>query len=109
MDTQIAETIAGQLHSMKPDHLIPGKDVGMVAIDKGVIVSMASRIVTIVLDEAADLYGVTIDEEDSPTRVFDGIFCDQLGELVWGDDAKPWNLPFGGIIDMETGETIAEW
>jgi hypothetical protein len=38
-----------------------------------------------------------------------GIYCDQLGELIFGEDAKQWSQPFGGIVDMDTGEKIAEF
>jgi hypothetical protein len=85
--------------------------VGMEAVENGVIVTVlpTDRVVRIVLDQSRDLYDVTVHESDDEPVEHTGIFCGSLGELVWGDDAKPWNLPFGGIIDMETGETVAEW
>jgi hypothetical protein len=109
-NTRVAETILAQVDSVRPDSLTPGKDVGATAITNGVeITTLATgRRVRIVYDADLDLYDVTVtDGEEHNTH--EGCYCDQLGEIVWGEDAKPWTLPLGGIIDLDTGEELERW
>lgn len=116
---QIHQTIAQQIDHMKPEHMEPGVDVGMEPCDATTL-----RIVTHVrdaerrrafdvsYDEGADLYNVVCyppgAAADPERDVHTGVFCDQLGELVFGDDAKPWTQSFGAITDFD-GNVISEF
>jgi hypothetical protein len=114
------QSIAQQVDHMKPDHLRPGVDVGMEVIDEAtlrILLPYKGGHVDVRYDQGPDTYTVTRTEtvklgslvmpcERDPIS---DIHCDQLGELVFGEDAKPWRQPFGGIVDMDTGETIVEF
>lgn len=123
MSSQMQETIAGQLHHMKPDEWVPGVDVGMepgvsddqlrVVIMKPLAEHCTYRLVEVEYDRGSDLYNVRVADLGAPdgprTAEYPRVYCDQLGELVFGLEAKQWTQPFGGISDPVTGETIAEW
>lgn len=97
----VAETIAGQLHNMKPDHLVPGVDVGMKPVEGGIevmILRPERKIARVIYDEGLDLYDVTVTREGEAPQEFSGVYCDQLGEIVWGDDAKEFSLPMVQIL-----------
>jgi hypothetical protein len=113
------QSIAQQIDNMKPDHLRPGIDVGMEVIDEATlrIVLPAKRAyVDIRYDSGPDTYTVTATDRATlgATSVLvehdpiSGIYCDQLGEFVFGDDAKDWDLPFGGI-STDGGQTWTEF
>jgi hypothetical protein len=109
---QIHQTIAAQLDSVRPDHFKPAVDAFMRIVDDATVrigVPHLDRIVDVRYDPGGDHYDVTIVSPETEAERITGAYCDQLGRLVWGELAKPWSLPFGGIVDMDTGETIAEW
>jgi hypothetical protein len=117
---QIHQTIAQQIDHMKPDHLRPGVDVGMEVRDETtlrILLPAKQCHVDIRYDQGPDTYTVTRYELKRLGRAtatverdpISDVYCDQLGELVFGDDAKRWSQPFGGIVDMTSGETIAEF
>jgi hypothetical protein len=97
---------------MKPDHLRPGVDVGMEVRDETtlrILLPAKQCHVDIRYDAGAGhLHGHAVRAEarsatrrrSSSASPMSGIHCDQLGELVFGEDAKPWSQPFGGIVDM---------
>ena len=114
------QNIAQQVDHMKPDHLRPGIDVGMEVRDENtlrILLPAKQCHVDVRYDAGPDTYTVTqfeLAKLGSMTAIVErepvsGIHCDQLGELIFGDDAKPWTQAFGGIVDMDTGETIAEF
>jgi hypothetical protein len=115
--SQIHQTIAQQIDHTKPDDLKPGVDVGMQAIDDctlAVVMPKAGTRVDVRYDAGPDTYTLTRSERVGEIWVstkppMSDVYCDQLGELIFGSDAKPWSQPFGGIVDMDTGETIAEF
>lgn len=113
---EVADRILSQIDHMRPDHLIPGRHVGARRIDGGVEVTLPEygRSSRITYDEGNDLYSVEVTARDQETgqvtqNGYVGVYCDQLGEMVWGKDSKPWTQPFGQIIDTNTGEVRVEW
>lgn len=116
----IHQSIAQQIDHMKPDHMVPGKNVGMEILnetslrvglldDRGFCYSVT----TVELDEGADLYNVqtitrtTATEPWSVGEKIEGVFCDQLGEFVFGDDAKPWTQKFGEVVSFNADGSVA--
>ena len=103
---QIHQTIAQQIDHMKPDHLRPGIDVGMEPLDATtlrVLVRVdhdAFARFDIRYDEGRDTYVFTAGDDEP----ISDIYCDQLGELVFGENAKPWTQPLVQISD-DDGET----
>lgn len=122
----VANNIAEQLHHTKPDHLEPKIDVGMTQMpdDAGVVVSILARPrpghdldgygrrVEIVYDEGRDIYDLWIREqkpgERKTVRHLEGMFADQLGELVWGEEAKPYEMPMFELLEWKEDETMDE-
>lgn len=102
MDKQTVENIVAQIDHMKPDHLIPGVDIGMTVDGDVLIVNIlpGARRVEIGYDIGADLYTAVVYADGKRTE-FDSVFCDQLGELCFGEQAKPWTMPFFEITDWE--------
>lgn len=111
------QTIAGQVDNMRPPHLTPGQDVQMEVVDeitlRVLVKRPAPRLVDIRYDRGPDTYTVT------PYTIKDGaatageplsdIYCDQLGEMVFGQVAEGWTLPFGGVqIIDEHGNVVEE-
>ena len=110
MHNEIHNTIAMQLHHMKPDEYVPQFDVTMEVVDDnaiGVIVRPTDSYAVVRYDAGADHYDVTITKDDDGPKHIQGVYCDQLGEIVFGDKAKNWTLPFFQITD-EDGNVIAE-
>lgn len=116
----IHQSIAQQVDHMKPDHLRPGIDIGMevlTATTLRVLLPYIGAHVDVTYEEGADLYTVTRTEQAKIGQLvmqverepLTGIYCDQLGELIFGEDAKQWTQSFGGIVDPDTGETIVEF
>lgn len=108
----IHETMMGQIDNMRPEHLIPGKHVGAKVVDDltlEITVVPTGRVVRVSYMEGPDLYAVTVFKRDNTVEEHEGIYCDQLGELVFGEDAGEWTMPFGGIqILDENGKVIEE-
>jgi hypothetical protein len=116
---QIHQNIAQQVDSMKPDHLRPGIDVGMEPIDRTtlrVLLPYRGGHVDVRYDEGPDTYTVTRTDTvklghlvmPCEREPLSDVYCDQLGELVFGDDAKGWSQPFGGI-STDGGQTWKEF
>jgi hypothetical protein len=108
---EIHQTIAGQLDHMKPDDLKPGVDVGMEATSEdtlAVIVVPTGTRATVRYDAGRDTYAVSVVRGDDD-RFYDDVYCDQLGELIFGDEAKPFTAPMVQIStdDGETWDVIA--
>ena len=112
---QIHHNIAQQIDHMKPDHLRPGIDVGLEVLDATtlrVLLPGKQAQVDVRYDEGGDDYTVTRYEHAKLGKLavmverepLTGVYCDQLGELIFGDDAKQWSQPFGGV-STDGGET----
>lgn len=102
----IHQTMAGQIDHMKPDHLVPGKDIGIEVRDaNSITVSIPAQDLraTVEYRPGPDTYAVEI-LRDGDVSSFDDVYCDQLGELIFGNEAKPWSAPLVQISDDE-GET----
>jgi hypothetical protein len=110
----IHQTIAAQIDNMKPAHLTPGVDIGMAPVNEttlAVVFPERHERFDITYDEGRDLYNVTRSTRPVPSvRIWlahdplEGVFCDQLGEILFGSEAEPWTLPFGYIL-TEDGVT----
>ena len=109
---QIHETIAGQIHNMKPADLEPGVDIGMAPLREDTLLvrvlpsqpnDARSLDAQIRLDQGRDLYDVTIYQRGEKHEHI-GVYCDQLGNLVFGDQAEPFTLPMVMFSD-DDGET----
>lgn len=126
----ISNIIAEQLHHTKPEHLRPGADVGMIALPNalGVYIGPLDRLAVVNYDEGADHYDVAVVEASAvvgvPTvagitaamealhsvilngprgidGVLHGVYCDQIGEFVWGDDAEDFTMPMVAITTWD--------
>lgn len=103
MPTQTHENIAMQIDHQKPDNLVPGRDVGMSALNATtvlVVVGPYDLAAAIEYDVDGDWYNVTVttNVSERPTQhIYERVYCDQLGELVFGANAKPWTMPFGAV------------
>lgn len=109
------ETIAGQLHNMKPDDWTPGIDVGFepgedesslrVLILKPVREGCTHRRAVVTYDRGPDLYDVIVTDFDNKvaveTETYDRVYFDQLGELVFGAHAKPCTIPAVAITTWD--------
>jgi hypothetical protein len=104
--TPIQIEIARQIHNAKPDALVPGKDIGMDPLGETAIVvqivveRVVTRRITVTYDEGPDTYTVRIEHRAGVDELA-GIYCDQLGELVFEGDAKPWDEPFATIVLLD--------
>jgi hypothetical protein len=97
----IHETIASQIHHMKPAHLVPGKTIGLEVVDDltvRVVVVPTGVSATVAYDEGRDLYNVVVTKHDGATMEYEGAYCDQLGELIFGVNAEQWTQPMGALI-----------
>jgi hypothetical protein len=110
--SDLHQTIAAQIDNMRPRHLEPGRHIGIGIIDEHtvlVIVAPTATLAVIRYLPGRDLYSVTVNRFGHEVRDFDGIFCDQLGDLVFGVDAEEFSLPMGGIqIVDEHGNVVEE-
>src|SRR3954466_9320177 len=106
MPNEVHQSIAMQIDSMKPDHLRPGLDIGMEPIDETtlrIILPAKRAYVDVRYDRGPHTYTVTATARAplGATSVLvqrdpiSDVYCDQLGEMVFGEDAKEWSLPFG--------------
>jgi hypothetical protein len=111
MDHTIHNTILSQIDHMRPAHLEPGKHVGAKAIDEMTIeitVVPTGRVARIRYEEGPDLYSVTVFKRDDTVTEHERVYCDQLGELVFGADAGEWTMPFGGIQILDADGNVIE-
>jgi hypothetical protein len=111
MDHTIHNTILSQIDHMRPAHLEPGKHVGAKVIDGTTIeitVVPTGRVVRVRYDEGWDLYAVTVFKRDDSVTEHERVYCDQLGELVFGADAGEWTMPFGGIQILDADGNVVE-
>jgi hypothetical protein len=96
------QTIAGQVDNMRPPHLTPGQDVQMEVVDeitlRVLVKRPAIRLVDIRYDAGPDTYTVTpytiVDGKATPGKPLSDVYCDQLGDMVFGEVAEDWTLPF---------------
>jgi hypothetical protein len=106
----IHETMAGQIDHQKPERLKPGKDIGIEVKDANsitVVVPSMEMQATVEYLPGPDLYAVEILRGDEISS-FDRVYCDQLGELLFGDEAQPWTQPFGGIQILDADGNVVE-
>jgi hypothetical protein len=99
--TDTHQTIASQIDNMRPSHLLPGRHIGMAPVDERtvlVLVGPTGVLAVVRYEPGPDLYSVVVNRSGGETREFDGVYCDQLGELIFGVDAGAWTLPMGAII-----------
>lgn len=113
LPNEMHQTMAHQIDHMRPAHLEPGRHIGMAVVDEDTLLVLVAPTATIAIVRychGPDLYSVTVNRWQQPVKDYDGIFCDQLGDLIFGVDAGEWSLPMGGIqiIDPVTGEVIEE-
>jgi hypothetical protein len=113
---ELQETIAGQVAHMKPDWLRPGFDVimsteGCDELSLDVMVHPFGgedemRYVRISYDEGMDTYVTVLKTvHDTQGERRENVFCDDLGKIVYGEDAKEWSQPFGAIITLNKDGT----
>lgn len=110
--TDLHQTIAAQIDNMKPADLRPGIDVGMEPLNDTTLLvrvlpatpnDARSRDVQITYDEGPDLYNVAVFRLGERTE-HERIYCDQLGEIVFGSEAEAFTMPMVQISD-DDGET----
>jgi hypothetical protein len=111
--TQIHQTIAYQIDNQRPPHLVPGRHVGMevtgpLSVRVTVVPTGLRAIVT--YNEGSDLYELAITTHAGETTLYDGVYCDMLGDLIFGVDAEAASFPMVGLIilDPETGDVTEE-
>lgn len=124
--TDIVLTMSSQVASMVPDDATPGKDVAFMShpVDENALVVKTVKpernpdgitYTTITLDPM-DTYSLFIIEfrdmsKDGIGEVhgerFSDVYNVDLGQLLFGSKAKPWNLPLFRIEDGH-GNVIAE-
>jgi|KBSMisStandDraft_5_1062788.scaffolds.fasta_scaffold1447226_2 hypothetical protein len=116
MTNQIHESIAQQIDCMRPPHLRPREHVVMEVLDdqtlRVLVRTEPMRCTDIRYDAGPDTYTVTRYEVSGgliPSEPISDVYCDQLGEIVFGDEAMPFTLPLVAISDDdgETWEVIA--
>lgn len=105
--------IARQIHITKPDAYVPGVDVAMRPDNDPntieVLVLKTGLSAVIRYDAGPDTYTVTT-TEDGITRDLTGVYCDQLGELVFGaENAKPFSEPMVEVITDEDDPRFREF
>lgn len=109
--TEIHQTMAGQIDHMRPAHLEPGRHIGMAVVDETTLLVLVGPTATLAIVRylpGPDLYSVTVNRQGQPVRDHDGIYCDQLGDLIFGVDAGEWMLPFGSIQILDADGNVIE-
>lgn len=110
------ETIAAQVGHMCPPHLTPGQDVQMEVVNdvtlRVLVRRPALRLVDIRYDAGPDTYTVTPYTFETgsahPGESISGVYCDQLGEMVFGEVAGDWTLPFVVIETHDEDGTVVD-
>jgi len=104
----IHETMAQQIDHQRPRHLTPGRDIGIEVKDaNSIAITVPSMKMQATLEylPGPDLYSLEILRDDEITE-HDRVYCDQLGELLFGSDAEPWTQPIGGLITEDHDGTL---
>lgn len=102
--SDVQMTIAHQLHHMKPAALVPGRDVFLVGEEDGTLtVVTADRVTNVRYDAGRDDYSVKhkADADHEWGETMHRIYFDQLGEIAFGSEAKPWTLPIVEIVTWD--------
>lgn len=110
MSNQILEQMAAQIDHVKPDHLVPGQTIGMrVKNDTTLIVEVPCMRLQATVEylPGPDLYSVEVLRDDEVSS-FERVYCDQLGELIFGEAASEWTMPFVEIY-VPNPEQPDEW
>jgi hypothetical protein len=103
------QMMAFQIDNQRPPHLLPGRHVGMAVVDETtllVVVGPTARLAVVRYCPGPDLYSVTVNSYGGEVEDFDGVYCDMLGDLIFGIDAVPASYPMVElvILDPVTGE-----
>jgi hypothetical protein len=71
-----------------------------------VVVGPTARLAVVRYCPGPDLYSVTVNSYGGEVEDFDGVYCDMLGDLIFGIDAVPASYPMVElvILDPVTGE-----
>jgi hypothetical protein len=109
--TDLHQTIAFQIDNQRPAHLVPGKHVGMEVVDADslrVIVLPTGIRAVVTYQHGPDLYAVSVTNHAGEVTMFDGVYCDMLGDLIFGVNAEPATYPMVELVvlDPETGEVV---
>jgi hypothetical protein len=107
--TEIHETMAAQIDHQKPGRLMPGRDIGIEVRDANsikVVVPSENMQATVEYLPGPDLYAVEVLRDDEVTS-FDRVYCDQLGEILFGAEASEWTAPMGGITTFNADGSVA--
>lgn len=111
--------MAAQIHHRKPDYLRPGFDVLMEPVEHygldGLRVTLhpfgdeADYLCAVfTYDLASDTYDALVQRgHGTEAEEMSNVYCDDLGEILFGDEAKPWTAPYFQITDGD-GNIIAE-
>lgn len=103
--TDIQMEMARQVHLQKPSAFVPGEDVGFQPVGQdtlAVVLPKRGERVDVRYDAGPDTYtttrmlrraGIWIAQEP-----VSDIYCDQLGELIFGSEAEPLNEPLVRIF-----------
>jgi hypothetical protein len=113
---EIHESIAQQVDHMRPPGLRPGIDIGMEVVDEVTLRIMLHpgdaeqrRSVDVRYDRGPDTYTVTVHPPGQRGEPISDVYCDQLGELIFGrEDALPWRQPYGGIQILDANGNVVE-
>jgi hypothetical protein len=65
------------------------------------VVNAERGLFDVTYDEGADLYNVTVYGGLDPDVTHTGLFCDDLGPFIWGNDAKEWTMPLVEITTFD--------
>lgn len=106
--TDLHQTIAYQIDNQRPPHLEPGRHVGMAVIDADTLLVLVGPTATMAIvryDHGRDTYLVTVNRSGGEVKDFDDVYCDMLGDLIFGVDASPATFPMGGILTFDDDGT----
>jgi hypothetical protein len=80
----VLEQMAAQIDHVKPDHLVPGQTIGM----------RVKNETTLIIEVPCMRLQATVERLlDDEVSSFERVYCDQLGELIFGDAASEWTAP----------------
>jgi hypothetical protein len=102
----VLEQMAAQIHHVKPDHLVPGQTIGMRVKDERTLIVEVPCMrlqATVEYLPGPDLYSVErlLDDE---VQSWSEVYCDQLGELIFGDAASEWTAPLVEVYVPDPNE-----